>query len=330
MKAIKKYVLKVCTSMLLTIGVVTVSHAGKLPQLEAKLESGQDTKIVFLGDSVTGGYGVGIDSYPRKFAQLLKNEYPDSNVLYYGKDLRIWPLGTYGAGQNTCYPAYSFDNPVNPEYIGGLINGARTITVIADGIGGLNLGRFLARLKNAPIEISYDSEGYKNLFTSDDPFRADVPYTARDADAVFMMFGINDSFPVNVANSPNFFPEKEDPGLTCYQPVKYAGMSLYTRAIFYSVFRYQYRLAISAVLQQAVNNPEIGLITSNRVGDVEHNQRLTTYYSTPASQLGWPTFDVAGLFNAQPQAVYNSWMLDTYHPNAIGHQQIANLIFSEY
>jgi lysophospholipase L1-like esterase len=328
MKTMKKYMLKVCASLLLTVGVVTASHAGKMPQLEAKLESGQNTKIVFLGDSVTGGYGVNGDSYPRKFAQLLKSEYPGSNVLYYGKDLRIWPAGTYGAGQNTCYPAYSFDNPVNPEYIGGFINGARTITVIADGIGGLNLGRFMARLKNAPSEITYDSAGAKNLFTADDPFRADVPYTARDADAVFMMFGINDSF--EVANTSTLFPEKKDEGLACYQPVRYAGMSLYTRPIFYSVFRYQYRLAIAAVRQQAINNPEIGLITSNRVGDVAHNQRLTTYYSTPASQLGWPTFDVTGLFNAQPQYVYNSWMLDPYHPNATGHQQIADLIFSEY
>jgi lysophospholipase L1-like esterase len=321
----KKYVLEVCASLLLTLGAFTAAHAGKMPQLEAKLESGQNTKIVFLGDSVTGGYGVGTASYPRKFAQLLKSEYPGSNVLYYGKDLRVWPDTN---ALNTCYPAYSFDNPVNPEYIGGFINGARTITVIADGIGGLNLGRFMARLKNAPLEISYTSEGYKSLFTSDDPFRSDVPYTAKDADAVFMMFGINDSI-AQSASTP-IFTVNEDPGLVCYKQVSYASLPLDTRGMFYSVFRYQYRLAIAAIRQQAVNNPEIGLITSNRVRDAQHNQFMTANYSTPVLQLGWPTFNVTGLFNAQSQGVYNSWMLDTYHPNATGHQQIANLIFSEY
>lgn len=325
----KKIILKVSAALLATAGFIAPSYAGKLPRLSAKLESGQNTRIVFFGDSVTGGYGVNANAYPRKFAQRLKSKYPNSNVLYYGKDLRIWPNGTYGAGSNTCHPAYSHDNPVNPEYIGKYISNARTITVIADGIGGSNVARFMARLTNAPSEFAYN-RGYKEMLIADDPFRADIAYTAIDADAVFMMFGINDSLLPTNSGPSTVLP---DAGLACYQNVRYNAVPLNTRGTFYSVFRYQYRVAINSIRQRTANNPEIALITPNRVGNAQQNTFMTNQYSNPVLEFGgWAdaTFDVTGLFNMQSQHVYTSWMLDVNHPNALGHEQIANLIFNQY
>lgn len=92
--------------------------------------------------------------------------------------------------------------------------------------------------------------------------------------------------------------------------------------------------SIREITNEICSSSLIGVITPNRVGNTQQNQFLTNYYANHVNGLAGgyadAAFDVNAHFNAQTVTTYNKWMVDVYHPSALGHQQIANLIFSQY
>lgn len=176
--------------LLLTfLGLVSIFSASStysqvLPLTTNKLNSNANVKILFVGDSVTGGFGLiqppsFVDSpsspsprsYVAEFAYQLARRYSDSNVLLISRSMQ-----TNSDGSANCTPGEQ------QRYVQQVAYPKRTITVIRDGVGGSNIYRYLARISGI-----YD--GSQSRFPATDQVHGG---SAANADTVFLMFGIND------------------------------------------------------------------------------------------------------------------------------------------
>lgn len=287
-----------------------------LPFTRNKLNTQQNVKIVFVGDSVTGGFGLSdpeiIDgtssprSYASEFAYQLADRYADSNVVLISRSVQ-----TTSSGLNTCVPAET------QRYIQTVASPKRTITVIKDGVGGNNIYRYLARISGF-----YDGAAYR--FPSGDNV---LHGSAQGADAVFLMFGINDSL-----SSPDVSP--------CYPNSFYLGSrvgwkNLQTRGESLAEFANAYSVAIDWT-RQLQPSAEIALLTptwsNNSEGLANYVQQVKAISQqklTALIDVNVVFVDHSSLGGVCSQGGWFNSASDCFHPNEKGHRAIGKFIFNE-
>ena len=301
----------------LLIGLLMTVNIGYaqsvLPKVKRLIESRQDAKVLIVGDSVVGSYGVYVDEgWTYRLAELI-NIYVNRpggpgpmNVRYYFRSVQADASGSV-LGDATDYGPVSFSS----------VPGAPTITIIRDGVGGNNILRLLARIQSI------------NRF----PLSAKVNegLVSGGSDGIIVSIGINDSFDEKLGPAwgmSAYAPSRPIFGLVGLRDLQIRGTDLdadfdISLDNVVKLSRAQ-QMITGATPEFALATPidvriSVGGVIPAKINAVRN--RINMYTSTHAAE-GCATLDLAAIDLASP---YD--MVDDYHPSATGHSRIAERVF---
>lgn len=185
---------KIIISLFLTSCISSFASAQVLPQLKARLEDGRNAKLLVIGDSIVGGYGV-IGILPDKGGCKIEENYHQDTWVYqlgkqidlaYNRPSRASHLNVRIVNRKEQTKAISDGATRTPDVlepdalmISQFYPWSPTLTLIRDGVGGSNVLRLLGRIQSIGRTPSGErvNEG-----------------AASNSDGVIVAVGINDSF----------------------------------------------------------------------------------------------------------------------------------------
>ena len=184
---------KIIVSLFLTSCISSFASAQVLPQLKARLEDGRNAKLLVIGDSIVGGYGV-IGILPDKGGCKIEENYHQDTWVYqlgkqidlaYNRPSRASHLNVRIVNRKEQTKAISDGATRTPDVlepdalmISQFYPWSPTLTLIRDGVGGSNVLRLLGRIQRTGRTPSGErvNEG-----------------AASNSDGVIVAVGINDS-----------------------------------------------------------------------------------------------------------------------------------------